>query len=336
MSIFLATARLRMSGTVAAFSRAVSIPRCAPFLARRPTFGPGTGVRLTTRRPFFKVFMSAVEDDETAWNEKTVDSTWNVTGLKKEVQRLILRCHKKIGKSSQRVSQAQMQLDQLMADKNASLSDLEKCPDVDALTVELDEFRARLHKLNVLEQALAAEKKGTHRTLSAEVVELVRELGVNDEPPVPQPRPLKKQKGPRVTESSRKPYRRYFSAQQVEIRVGKQAEDNDELTMSPEHRDGADWWMHASGCPGSHIVIRCHDQNLDEQVVQDAAALAARQSKCNGSVIKVSLTRCRDIVKPPGAKAGLVQLVGNVRTVSVNMKEAQARLQRLDATCIVN
>lgn len=92
----------------------------------------------------------------------------------------------------------------------------------------------------------------------------------------------------------------------------------------------------ASGCPGSHIVIRCHDQNLSDDVVMDAAALAARQSKCNGGVIKVSMTRARDVKKPPGAKAGLVQLTGQVRTVSVNMKEAQARLDRLDETVLIN
>ena len=92
----------------------------------------------------------------------------------------------------------------------------------------------------------------------------------------------------------------------------------------------------ASGCPGSHVVIRCHDQNLNDDVVMDAAALAARQSKCNGSVIKVSMCRARDVKKPPGAKAGLVQLTGQIRTVSVNMKEAQARLDRLDETVLVN
>ena len=68
----------------------------------------------------------------------------------------------------------------------------------------------------------------------------------------------------------------------------------------------------------------------------DAAALAARQSKCSGGVIKVSLTRARDVKKPPGAKAGLVMLTGNVRTVSVNMKQAQERLDRLDKTVLVN
>lgn len=119
-------------------------------------------------------------------------------------------------------------------------------------------------------------------------------------------------------------------------KVGKQAEDNDELSLSPQYRDGSDWWMHAAGCPGSHVVIRSHDQNLNEEIVQDAAALAARQSKCTGNVIRVSMTQCRHIVKPPGAKAGLVQLTGPVRTIVVNMKDAQARLARLDKTVLVN
>jgi hypothetical protein len=92
----------------------------------------------------------------------------------------------------------------------------------------------------------------------------------------------------------------------------------------------------ASGCPGSHVVIRCHDASLDPAVVDDAAALAARQSKCTGNVIKVSLTRARDIKKPPGAKAGLVQLTGSVRTVVVDMKKAQVRLDRLDKTMLMN
>ncbi len=94
--------------------------------------------------------------------------------------------------------------------------------------------------------------------------------------------------------------------------------------------------LSASGCPGSHVVIRCHEENVNEEVVQDAAALAARQSKCGGNIIKVSMTRARDIKKPPGAKAGLVLLTGQVRTVVVNMKECQARLDRLDRTVIIN
>ena len=96
--------------------------------------------------------------------------------------------------------------------------------------------------------------------------------------------------------------------------------------------------MHAAGCPGSHVVIRSQGRTeLPEEVVQDAAALAARQSKAKNSPnVAVSMTICRDIIKPPGAKAGLVQLTGKVRTVKVNMKEAQNRLKRLDDTVVVN
>jgi hypothetical protein len=50
----------------------------------------------------------------------------------------------------------------------------------------------------------------------------------------------------------------------------------------------------------------------------------------------VSLTRAGDVRKPPGAKAGLVQLVGKVETVVVDMRAAQERLKRLDATVLVN
>ena len=90
--------------------------------------------------------------------------------------------------------------------------------------------------------------------------------------------------------------------------------------------------MHASGCPGSHVVIRRSDENLDDDIIQDSAALAARHSKCTGNTIKVSMTRCRHIQKPKGAKAGLVQLTGPGRSIVVNMKEAQKRLDRLDST----
>ena len=94
--------------------------------------------------------------------------------------------------------------------------------------------------------------------------------------------------------------------------------------------------MHASGCPGSHVVIRCHDESLAKDIVNDAASLAARESKCQGSTIKVSLTRCRHVKKPPGAKPGLVQLTGAIQTISVNMKEAEKRLKRLDETKQIN
>lgn len=298
-----------------------------PFVLRQRSFSQN----------FQHIYVSMEEDleAEVQQSEKTTDSKFDVAVLKKETQRLVFRSHKRIGKASERLRKATEQVEKLTADENASMEELENCPNLNALEKDLEDLQTRLAKLNELEDKLANEKKGK-RVLPPEIAELAIQLEVSDSPPKPQPRGPKKKKGPRSAESMRLPYRRYYSKGGVEIRVGKQAEDNDQLSCSPEYRDGADWWMHASGCPGSHVVIRCHDNQLDPELVQDAAALAARQSKCQGSTIKVSLTRCRDVKKPPGAKAGLVQLTGTVKTVAVKMSEAEQRFKRLDETCLVN
>ena len=290
---------------------------------------------LDRQRRSLSLFMSSVDEDEATDTSKSIDSTWNLPGLKKEVQRLLLRCHKKLGKASQRLHQAQQVVEELTTKPDPTMEELENCPNVEAMKMEVNELKDRLKSLNILEESLAAIKGKSTVVLPEDVAQLALDLGVDDEPPKQNPRGPKKPKGPRHM-SKRLPYRRYYSENKIEIRVGKQAEDNDELSLSSEHRDSTDWWMHASGCPGSHVVIRSGEQTLPEEVIMDAAALAARQSKCQGNVIKVSLTRCRDVVKPPGAKAGLVQLVVNVRTITVNMKEAQKRLDRLDATVLVN
>lgn len=279
--------------------------------------------------------MSTVDEGEIASGGKTLDSTWDVKALKKEVYRLIQRSHKKVAMANQRWHKGKDRADELATDPDATTEELESCPDVDALSVELQGLQARLQKLNALEQSLSTVGSKKNAVLPEAIASLAIELAVNDAPPTRPPREIKV-KGPRRDLPSRKPYRRYYSYNNIEIRVGKKAEDNDELSTNPEHRDGSDWWMHAAGCPGSHVVIRCSDEHLPEEVVCDAAALAATQSKCAGSTIKVSLTRCRDIKKPPGAKAGLVLLTGKVRTVSVNMKEAEGRLNRLETTVIVN
>ena len=44
------------------------------------------------------------------------------------------------------------------------------------------------------------------------------------------------------------------------------------------------------------------------------------------------MVRCRQVSKPRGAKPGLVQLSGDVRTVSVCVKDEADRLERLTAT----
>jgi len=58
--------------------------------------------------------------------------------------------------------------------------------------------------------------------------------------------------------------------------------------------------------------------------------LAAINSKAKqAGKVQVTLTRCRNVSKPRGAKAGLVQLSGDVLTISVDLKAEAHRLERL-------
>ena len=76
------------------------------------------------------------------------------------------------------------------------------------------------------------------------------------------------------------------------------------------------------------IRVRGERDTIPTDVIMDAAVLCTHFSK-GPSRAGVSLTRCRDVTKPPGAKPGLVMLRGMVETIKVDLKMEQARLERL-------
>lgn len=95
-----------------------------------------------------------------------------------------------------------------------------------------------------------------------------------------------------------------------EILVGKGARDNDHLSFRVA--EPQDWWLHASGYAGSHVLIRNPDRRDDvpREVVEVAAQLAAYHSKARDARGKVEVHLCRaaDVRKPRGVPAGTVQL----------------------------
>jgi hypothetical protein len=191
-----------------------------------------------------------------------------------------------------------------------------------------------LRNLRLIDNDLKSVKSADDPRL-ARMVRIAKNCGITDTPKAPQVRGPKKAKGKPV--APRLPYFTYESADGIEIRVGRQSEDNDELSCNPKYRDGADWWLHVSGCPGSHVVIRSHSDELQSafpHTVKDAAVLAVTNSKASGMKgrVKVNLCRAKDVSKPAGAKPGLVRLSGDVFTVSVDCKAEALRLDRLMET----
>lgn len=100
-----------------------------------------------------------------------------------------------------------------------------------------------------------------------------------------------------------------FEADGYEILVGQSARDNDRLTF--DVADPQDLWLHVSGMPGSHVVVRNPGGGeVPRPVVKRAAELAAFHSKARAAGGKVNVHVCRacDVRKPRGAKPGSVQL----------------------------
>lgn len=161
------------------------------------------------------VFMSATEHTDFS---KTVESSWNLGGLKREVSRLTVRCHKKISKANQRLQKANAEIDRLTSDPTVTLEELDACPNIEGLEADLEELRQRLSKLNQLE-VLMQDIKGKKVVLPDHVAELALELQVDDEPPTRNAKPAKKEKGPRTMKSFRLPYRRFYTNNKTEIRV---------------------------------------------------------------------------------------------------------------------
>ncbi len=118
----------------------------------------------------------------------------------------------------------------------------------------------------------------------------------------PQKNPFSKNSAP----PTRLPYRTFVSESGIEIWVGRTAADNEVLTLKLAR--GNDWWAHAAGVPGSHIVVR--SDTPDEKTLQEALQLALHYSKLSkGGEGEVILTQRKYVSKGPGGhKPGTVSV----------------------------
>ncbi len=100
-----------------------------------------------------------------------------------------------------------------------------------------------------------------------------------------------------------------------EILVGRNAWQNDEITFKRAGPD--DLWLHARGVLGAHVIIRSGGRDVPEDVIMQAASLAAAYSAARGEVkVPVDVTRRRYVKKIRGGKPGMVTY-RNERTIEV-------------------
>lgn len=85
---------------------------------------------------------------------------------------------------------------------------------------------------------------------------------------------------------------------------GRDAETNDLIVTEMSADD--DYWLHAKGVPGSHVLIKTEGRVPDHQTIEAAARIAAANSRASGPDVEVVYCKRKFVSKRPGMKPGEV------------------------------
>ena len=114
----------------------------------------------------------------------------------------------------------------------------------------------------------------------------------------------------------------YVSSGGYEILVGRSNTQNDRLTLKIAHK--GDIWLHTQKIHGSHVIIRCAGEDVDDATLTEAASLAALQSQASeGGKVSVDYTRVKFVKKPQGSLPGMV-IYTDYSTIIAEADEALA------------
>ncbi len=110
--------------------------------------------------------------------------------------------------------------------------------------------------------------------------------------------------GTRKVKITSRPFH-YVSNDGFHMYVGKNNYQNDELTF--KFAAGNDWWFHAKGIPGSHVIVKTNGAPLPDATFEEAARLAAHYSKGREQEkVEVDYVEKKNVKKPNGSKPGFV------------------------------
>lgn len=97
----------------------------------------------------------------------------------------------------------------------------------------------------------------------------------------------------------------YLSSDGFHIYVGKNNFQNEELTF--QFANGGDWWFHAKGIPGSHVIVKTEGKELPDRVYEEAGQLAAYYSSArDADKVEVDYIQKKQVKKPAAGKPGFV------------------------------
>ncbi len=110
--------------------------------------------------------------------------------------------------------------------------------------------------------------------------------------------------GARHPKITSKPFH-YISGDGYHMYVGKNNLQNDDLTF--RIAKGNDWWFHAKGAPGSHVIVQTNGDKLPDRTFEEAAKLAAYySSNREAEKVEIDYVEKKHVKKPGGARPGFV------------------------------
>ncbi len=105
-------------------------------------------------------------------------------------------------------------------------------------------------------------------------------------------------------------YRRFLIDDKYHLFVGKDGKSNDYLSVKFSKQN--DYWFHARGLPGSHVLLRSDNpkDGIPKNVLQTAAAVAAFYSKAKtAGLAPVAYTFAKYVSKKKGMEPGKVSVM---------------------------
>lgn len=111
----------------------------------------------------------------------------------------------------------------------------------------------------------------------------------------------------------------YKSSDGYTILVGRNNHQNDQLSL--KFAEKSDIWLHTQNITGSHVIIVTDGETPPDRTIEEAAVIAAVNSKgCDSDLVPVDYCLARYVKKPSGAKPGKV-IFTNYKTAFVKPDE---------------